>query len=136
MFTLIINWPIVIISVILCVLLRIFWYSKYGFGKLWEESLPKRGKDLRKLANESNYIFIILSLFVTIFILNIMIQTLGAITYQEGFLVAFVLWLGFTAITSLSDYLFIGRPSMLFLINNFYHLVAMLLSSAIIIRYL
>ncbi len=48
-----------------------------------------------------------------------------------GVKTAFWLWLGFTAATTISDYLFAGRPLKLYAINAGYYLVVALIVGAL-----
>ncbi len=64
--------------------------------------------------------------FVLAYVLAYFVRLTGAEDAWRGALVGFLVWLGFVATTNLNTVLFEFRPLGLYLINNGYHLVAML----------
>jgi hypothetical protein len=66
------------------------------------------------------------SSFVLAYVLAHFVKFTGAERARQGALAGFWLWLGFVATTNLNTVLFEFRPLGLYLINNGYHLVAML----------
>ena len=62
-----------------------------------------------------------------------MIVNLGAATLVEGFVVAFLLWLGFIATSMLNSVIWEGKPVELYTIGIGHYLVVFLAMSAILV---
>jgi hypothetical protein len=106
------------------------WYSPLMFENLWLKLIGKT-KDQMKPT-----VFIITTSFVGSFILSFVlayfINYAQADTVLAGSAAAFLLWLGFVASTSLNQVLFEERSINLFIINNGYYLISMLIMGSIL----
>ena len=117
----------VLLAAIATTIIGMVWYSPKVFGKIW-----------MKLANvkkpESDSKSMLLAFFSTLlsaFVLSLLIAYLG-FGVAEALILAFLLWLGFIATTTLGNFLWEGKPIKLYLLNNGYSLLNLLVMSAII----
>jgi hypothetical protein len=123
-----VNLLAVLISGVVYMIIGTFWYSPVLFAKPWMKELgltkDKMNKNKDKMMPLMGASFI--SSLVTAYILGWILNMLNIQTIDGAVQVAFLLWVGFTGVVSLSTYLFEGRSTKLFLINYGYHLVTML----------
>lgn len=118
-----VNWWAVIAATVVNMVLGSLWYSRMLFGTAW---MKLSGVDPQKATAGRNraYFLMLVTAFITAFLLAVFVGTIGAATAMEGALIGFLLWLGFVATTMSASVLFEGRPVALYAINASYHLVA------------
>jgi hypothetical protein len=130
-FTGINYWAVIVAWAIYCIV-GAFWYSPAGFAASWKKYT---GIDIMKIPmNEANKTigFVILSALVQAVALAVMLNSLAVENVQEGILVGFVLWLGFTAATTVGVTLYSRRSWKFLWLNSSYFLLVMLVNSAIL----
>ena len=108
--------------------LGMIWYSPDVFGKKW---MKLTGLSKSKMSRDMGYIYA-LSFFaslLTAFTLDVFILNIPNSNIWTGLMVGFWAGIGFSAATSLSDYLFSGdaKKNELYLINAGFHLVSLML---------
>ncbi|MDO8335995.1 MAG: DUF1761 domain-containing protein [Candidatus Saccharibacteria bacterium] len=109
-----------------------FWYSPMGFAKLWTKYTKI---DILKIpTNEANKIigFVALSALVQASALAIVLNSLGVNDVYEGVKAGLVLWLGFTAATTVGVTLYSRRSWKFLWLNSSYFLVVMTIGSIIL----
>ena len=74
----------------------------------------------------------ILGSFVMAFVLVQAIRYAGAVTVPHGMAVGFWTWLGFVAVSTIGTVTFERKPFKLFLLNNGYTLLSLLIMGAIL----
>jgi hypothetical protein len=125
------NWWAVLFAAVVNMVVGALWYSPALFGNQWVKLLGKKMKDMGKNAGQAYGITTVAALVQT-FILALLVHNLGASTASDGAALGLLLWLGVAATTSISDYVFSGRPLMLWALNQGYYLVVLMANGAIL----
>ncbi len=112
-----------------------FWYSTAGFAKQWTRHT---GIDILKIPQErATKIlgFIMLSALVQAATLAIVLNSMNIEDLTNGLLAGFLLWLGFTAATTVGTTLYSEKSWKFLWLNSSYFLVVMLIGSAILVSW-
>jgi hypothetical protein len=126
------NYLAVFVAWLVNVVVGWFWYSPTGFGKTWSRL---SGVDLMKIPQEEatkTIGFVALSAVVQAGVLAIVINSLFVNTLENGLLVGFTLWLGFTAATTVGTSLYSRKGWKFWWLNSSYFLVVMVINSVIL----
>lgn len=94
------NYGAVTAALLICLFVGSFWYSPKGFGRQWSKL---SGVDIMKLPQqEANraIMYVALSSALQVFVLAVVIRSLGSDTFLEGFVTGVTLWAGLTAATT------------------------------------
>lgn len=126
-----INYLAVLVAAVINMAMGAFWYSSAGFAKPWMKLVGKKAAEMDGNANTGYAITTVFALLQG-FILAILVRTIGAETLMAGASLGVLLWVGFTASTTISDYLFTGRPIKLWTINTGYYLVVLVINGALL----
>ena len=126
-----INYAAIVVVAVLHWLLGALWYSPLLFANRWMLLVGKSAEQLdsHRLAP---YFVAFGANLVMAYILALVCAYTGANTAVKGAQTAVLLWLGFVATTSLTAYLFEGRPKELFLINYGYSLVGLVVMGGVL----
>ena len=127
-----VNLLAVLVAAIIYIVVGALWYSPFLFAKMWMDLVGKKEEDLKANAAAQGYIVSVIAALITAYVLAHMIRLVGAMTIAAGAQTGFWLWLGFVATTSATNYIFAGRPRQLYLIDNGYHLVALIIMGALL----
>lgn len=130
-----INYIAVLASAIAGMVLGALWYGPL-FGKRWIKLMNFSEKDIKKAKQKSmakSYVGAFIGTLIFAYVLAIMIVNLGTATLAEGFVVAFLLWLGFIATSMLNMVIWEGKPAELYVIGIAHYLVVFLAMSAILV---
>lgn len=106
------------------------WYSKALFGDAWLKAVNKRMEELGNPTQSMLGMFV--GELIAAYILAHFASYAGATTIEGGIQLGFWVWLGFIATSTLSIYLFEGRPKKLWLLFNAYQLIAFMVMGAIL----
>lgn len=123
-------WAI-LVAWIFSVVLGSFWYSPAGFGKLWSKL---SGVDMMKTPKEETtraIMFVIASSLLQAIILGVILNSLAVSTVSEGIAASFVLWLGFTALTTIGNTLYQRQSWKFWWLNASFFLIVMLVNGTI-----
>ncbi len=118
-----VNHYIIILAAIVSMLIGAVWYSPRVFGRVW---MKLTGMERRRFPKRS-YIIGFLKEILTAYVLTLMIFSVGL-----GVITGFLVWLGFIATSSLSIVLWEKKSIRLYLLNNLYSLISLLVMSCII----
>lgn len=124
-------WAIALAWVMSCAV-GAWWYSPAAFGPLWRKLA---GNDIMKIPEkEATRIigFVVLSAAFQVFVLAIILNTIGATTVFDGLLAGVVLWFGLTAATAVGVTLYSRRSWKFWWLNNSYFLLVMSANSIIL----
>ena len=130
-----INYIVVLIAAIASMIVGALWYSPLLFGNLWAKLSNFSKSDMEKAKKKgmgSSYFMAFIGSLVTAFVLAAFINLAGAESLRVALEIAFWLWLGFIATTTLSSVLWEGKPVKLYMLNNAHNLVSILIMAAII----
>ncbi len=129
-----INYLAVLVSSVASMAIGFAWYSTGAFGKKWMNMVGLSQKDLEKQKKDMGpkYGLVFLGSLVMAYVLSHFVDFTLATTIAEGMQAGFWAWLGFVATVGLSTFVFEGKPFKLYLINNGYQLVSLLVMGAIL----
>ena len=126
-----VNWLALIVAVIARMVLGAVWYSPPLFVKPWLAASGISETEM-KAGLPKALVFDLVGSIIMTFVLVHAVKYAGAQGVVQGAAVGFWNWLGFVAVTSLSQTLHEHRPQKLWLIGNGYQLVALLVMGAIL----
>ena len=108
-----------------------FWYSPKCLGRKWLELIGKTEDELKGTSMGKAYSLMTLASVISAYGIAFTVGLWKAQTAYDGAMIGFWLWFFFSASTTISDYLFSGRPMMLYIINTTYYLVSFVLMGAL-----
>ena len=127
-----INLLAVFVAALASYFLGALWYSPVLFGKMYMKMSEIRpGKKPHPNVTRS-YIFGFLSTLVMSYVLAHFIDYAGATTAVDGAIAGLWLWLGFIATVTLGSVLWENKSFKMYVLNNTYNLVSLLLMGAIL----
>lgn len=130
-----VNYIAVLVSALAAFVVGWFWYSPNVFGKTWLKLMgwnDKKAKEMHGKNMTQSLIIGFISTLVMAYVLAQMLVYMGAVTFMEGVLTAFWLWLGFVATMQIGSVLWEGKPAQLFCINTLHSLVSMAIAGGIL----
>jgi len=129
-----VNYLSVLLAGVASMVLGFLWYGLL-FGKTWIKLMKFSEKDIKegkKKGMAKLYVVNFISSLVTAFILALLIALTNAVTVSNSMFLALMLWLGFIATTTLGSVLWEGKNIKLYLINNSYNLISLIIMSLIL----
>ncbi len=129
-----INFVAIIIAGLASMPVGFIWYSPALFAKEWMQlvGLTKEKMEKNKSKMPQMYGTALLGAMVMSFVLSQFIAATNTHTTIQGITTALLIWIGFVATTGLTNTLFSGRPTKLFLIDAGYHLAVLVVMGAIL----
>lgn len=127
-----VNFLTILVGAVINMIIGSLWYSQALFGKQWMKLVGKSDSELKKADVKKLYLLTAITALILAYVLDRFIIISGASDLVSGLKIGFWVWLGFVAATTLSDYLFAGRPIKLYYINVGYYLVSTLLMGALL----
>lgn len=129
-----INWFAIIIATILAQAVGFVWYSPFLFFKKWTELSSFSEKDINESKSKSMakiLIISILSTFVMSYVMSNIIFMFVVTTYIGAIKLAFWIWLGFIASTTIHEFIWSPKPKpwALYFLNNGQMLLALVVMS-------
>ncbi len=116
-------------------IIGMIWYNPKVFGSTW---MKLSGIDHKKIDKSkqkgmtSSYLLAFVGSLVLSYVLSFFIDALGYSTISSGAQFGFMVWLGFFATSMLSVVLWESKPWKLYFINVTYHLVSLVILSALL----
>lgn len=126
-----VNYLAVLVATIASFVIGGLWYGPL-FGKHWMRLTKLTKKDAQKGNVKLSYILGFISSLVTAYVLAFLISLTDVLGALGGAIVAFWVWLGFVATFQLSQVLWEMKPFQLWMLNNAYNLLMLLVMGAII----
>lgn len=127
-----INYWAVVIVWLLYVVVGAYWYSPSGFGKLWSKLSGVNHMKLPEDEATRAMGFVALSAAAQALVLAVVMSSLEVTTALNGLVVGLVLWLGFTAATTVGNTLYQRLGWKFWWLNNSYFLLVMAVGSVIL----
>ena len=127
------NIPAVLVAALAAFVIGSLWYSVL-FGKLWMKlaGVKKEKKDPYMAVR---FLVYFIGQLVMSFVLAHFIIFTNSVSYVEGLITAFWLWLGFIAPITIGSVLWEKKSINLFVLNNAYNLIALGAMSVILIAW-
>lgn len=127
-----INYIVVLIVAVVNYVIGAIWYSPALFGPRWMLAVGKSEQDLKRTNMGVAYAGAFISAVMMAYVLALFIGFAQAKTILSGAGIGLWAWVGFVAAPKLSNYLFSSWPRDLYLINNGYQLVSLLVMGALL----
>jgi Protein of unknown function (DUF1761) len=128
------NWLAILVAAIVAFLLGGLWYSPLLFARQWMAAHAHTPEDVQKMKADAPraYGISFVAFLVMAFILQMILNHLGAHTWQSGALWAAHIWLGFAATIGLMANVYSGKKFSVYVIDAGYQLVYLLVMGAIL----
>lgn len=124
-----INYLAILIAAVLSYAIGVLWYSNILFGKTWMK-LANIKKTKGSMAPKIVMGFI--ADIIKAFVLSIVFWYSAIASITEGMYFAFIIWLGFFGTVTLGSFLWEGKSFKLWIINNGYNLLSLLVMAIVI----
>ena len=125
-----INWPAILVSALAFFALGAVWYSAL-FGKAWMAAVGIPKERIEQSSAVRAFIGTGIAAIVMAYVMSYLLDYSNGHDVKGGLIAGFFTWLGFVGTTFTIQYLFERRNLKLWLINNGYHLVGLLLMGVI-----
>ena len=125
-----INLWAVLVAAVISMAVGAVWYSKDIFGRQWAKVTGRKLEDMS--GGGSGYGVASIGALIQAYILAHFVQYTGAVTFWDGVVTGFWLWLGFVAVVIAVNMVFEGRSWMLWRINAGYFLVVLLINGGLL----
>ena len=127
-----VNYLAVLVAAVVAFLLGFIWYRPL-FGKIWMKlsGMPdvkpkKKDMMLRSLGGLASYI-------VMAYVLARIFDLINVVALSEGLWGGFLAWLGFVGTITFGSFLWEKKPFNLWLLNNVYNLISLLIMAWIFV---
>lgn len=131
-----VNYIAILVVGVISFFIGAFWYSPLLFAKHWIKATGKTQEEIKKGSGATAYVLTFVAWLITSYVLAVIIDysvdVYSTPQFLYGILAAFLCWFGFVAAISLIHNLFAQRPTVLWLIDSGYVLMALLISGAIL----
>jgi hypothetical protein len=121
----------IILGSVLNMALGAFWYSKYAFGTRWCKYVSCDIEKMEKPQKLTLFFAFLNSCLIAYFIYFFQ-GLVGCTSLEDGVYFGFLIWLGFTVTTQISDLIWKGAPIGLFLIDTGYKLFSLIIVSMLL----
>lgn len=129
-----VNYLAILVASVVSMGLGFLWYGPL-FGKLWMKWMnlsKKKIEESKQKGMAKYYAAAFVGTLVTNLVLAGSIAYIGARDVIDGIALAFWLWLGFIATTTLASVLWEGKPVKLYLLNNAHNLLSLIVAAVIL----
>jgi hypothetical protein len=126
-----INFLALAVATLAKMVLGALWYSPLLFAKPWMKLVNCTPEQL-KAGMPKALLTDVIGTFIQAFVLVHAVHYAGANSIGLGAAVGFLNWLGFIAVTTLAITIYEQKPFRLFLINNGFQLLSLLIMGAIV----
>lgn len=126
-----VNWLAVLVAGVVKFLIGWAWYAPPVLGKKWMELSRITEADMRAGMAPAIIGQLVTDLIMA-YVLARVVAHYGAGTIVDGALVALLVWVGFVATVTLASVLYEKRPVQLWLINNGYLVIGLVVMGAIL----
>ncbi|MFA7287597.1 MAG: DUF1761 domain-containing protein [Melioribacteraceae bacterium] len=129
----VVNYWAVLLCGVVSMVLGFIWYNQYLFGKIWIETLDITEDELKKgFAPFKTYPLAFLAQLIMAYVLARIMTYADFTTIIEGVRLAFLAWIGFTAMTMLINTLYEHKTLKKLFVDGGYHLIVLLIDGFII----
>lgn len=126
-----VNFLAVLVAAIINMIVGSIWYSPAVFGRRWMALVGKRMEDMRGGGGRA-YAGIFVAALILAYVMARVVGLAHAQTVGQGAGVGFWMWIGFVATATAGDFIFAGRPPGLYILNNGYQLIALIIIGAVL----
>ncbi|MFA6908439.1 MAG: DUF1761 domain-containing protein [Patescibacteria group bacterium] len=130
MFETSVNWLAVLVTGLGYMVIGGLWYGPL-FQKPWMRLANVSEADAKAGAGKA-YVMMFIVALVSVFVLAMFVNAIGADTFDEGMLVGLLIWVGFVGTVLLNGVIFEKRPFALYVLNSGYNLVTLLVAGGVL----
>jgi len=130
MFETSVNWLAVLVTGLGYMVIGGLWYGPL-FQKPWMRLANVNEADAKAGAGKA-YVMMFIVALVSVFVLAMFVNAIGADTFGEGMLVGLLIWVGFVGTVLLNGVIFEKRPFALYVLNSGYNLVTLLVAGGVL----
>jgi len=130
-----VNYLAVLVAAIASMALGALWYSPRLFGKMWMSLMgftEAHMAEAKKKGMGKSYAIMFVGSLLMAYVLSHWIDATSSSTVGAGFQAGFWAWLGFIAPVTLGSVLWEGKSWKLWVLNNGYQLVLLLIMGALL----
>ena len=129
-----VNFLAIIVASVVSVLIAMFWYSSAVFGPHWMRlaGISKKDADAAKKKMAGSMIMGLVSTFISFWALALIMESFLVAGIGTAILVGLLVWVGFVLTTTLSPVLWEGKSFTLYVLNNSYTLISVVIGAIII----
>lgn len=129
-----VNFLAVLLAAIIDMMIGMFWYSPFGFGKLWLKMMGKTEEEFKETGNSGGiaYMASTLAAVVMAFVMAHVVKIAGVTDSVMALQTGFWMWLGFVVAGVLPTYIYEDRKKGLFVLYSAYKLVSILLMAVLL----
>ena len=127
-----VNWLAIIVAAAVKFALGWGWYSPPVFGRQWMALTGISEAEMRSGPGVTALIAEAITDLIMAYVLARFVLHYGATSLLEGAVIGFMAWLGFVATVTLASVFYERRPSRLWVINNGYLLLSLVVMGAIL----
>ncbi|MFX0019680.1 MAG: DUF1761 domain-containing protein [Promethearchaeota archaeon] len=127
---LMINWLAVIVVAIIYFLIHFFWYFPFVFGNIWLKLVGKESEPKSKIIRDT--IIMIPTSFVSVLMIEVIIDLTGMNDILSALIISFLLWVGFVATIGINQNNFNDRGVKLFLLEYGFYLIGFIIAGLIL----
>jgi len=121
-----IDYLSVTVAAVAVYILGFIWYAKPVFGERWMKLAG-----LKKMEpNAAGMFWHFVATYVLVIVLDMFV---GALAMRNALITSALIWVGFFASTSLGGWLWEKKPFALWVLNNAFNLVMLMLATAILV---
>ena len=130
MFETSVNWLAVLVTGLGYMVIGGLWYGPL-FQKPWMRLANVSEADAKAGAGKA-YVMMFIVALISVFVLAMFVNAIGADTFDEGMLVGLLIWVGFVGTVLLNGVIFEKRPCALYVLNSGYNLVTLLVAGGVL----
>lgn len=129
-----INYLAVLVAGIISMIVGSLWYGPI-FGKAWMRLMgftKKTIDDAKKKGMAKSYLIMFVMALLMNYVMAHFVDYTDSVTFAQGMLTGFWIWLGFFVTTMIGSVLWEGKSINLYLLNVFHYLVVLLINGGIL----
>jgi hypothetical protein len=133
-----VNIVMVLIAAVVTFIVGWAWHSPLLFGKQWMKLMGKSAKDMGKMDMSKMaqpMLFQLIAAIITAYVFSFLLGATQSTTIVEAAQGAFWIWLGFYATTSLGGVLWEGKSWDMWIFQNAYNLVSLIIMGAVLVSF-
>ncbi|MEK6947863.1 MAG: DUF1761 domain-containing protein [Nanoarchaeota archaeon] len=134
-----VNYLAVLVAAIVSMVIGGLWYSPLLFGNVWMKLSGITQKDVEKAKKKGmmksmgkSYLLMFVACLLTSYVLARLLNLLQTTSPINGAKLALWIWIGFVATVTLSSVLWENKSYKLYLLNNGYNVVNMVVMAVIL----
>lgn len=130
-----VNWLAILAGGVISMITGMLWYGPKTMGPMWMKFNNLDQSQMDPSGVGKLYFLQFVSALLFTYVLAIVLHFLGALTVKDGLMDALWLWAGFLVFGGVGMYLFPPKSLNLFLFDNAYKLINILIIAAVLVKW-